>query len=71
MKKLSTLKLAMWERGIRQWDMADKTGIPRSYLSHCLNGRMNFKPEEREKIANELGMPVEKLFGDCDAKQDD
>jgi len=62
MKKNGKLKLVLFEKGITQQELAAKTGIPCAYISQCVNGRFLLNRDQREKIAEVLGVSVTNVF---------
>ena len=60
--ELGRLRGVMAEKGMRQYEVARGAGISESRFSRCLRGLEQFSPEEREKIARFLGLPVRLLF---------
>jgi DNA-binding XRE family transcriptional regulator len=58
----STLVRALRDwRGIRQQELAARTGLGQGHLSDIEHGRMQGSPEARESIARALDVPVEWL----------
>ena len=51
-----SLKKAFAERGITHRFVARKTGIPESYISMAVGGRLNLTKEELKKIGEVLGV---------------
>ncbi len=45
-------------------EIAKKSKIPRSYLSHYIRGRMNLTPGEKARVARALNMPIHECFTD-------
>lgn len=62
MVKNSRLKLVIFERGISQKRLAMATGIPQTYISLVVNGKYNLAKEQRQKIADFLGVDAAKIF---------
>jgi len=62
MKKLVTLKSVLFENGKTLAELTRETGIPRTYLSMALNGRMVLTDEEKNVIAKNLNKTVGELF---------
>jgi transcriptional regulator with XRE-family HTH domain len=60
--KNGRLKLAIFESGVKQKELALKTGIPNAYISMGINGRYVFTEFQMRKIAEVLGRPVRTLF---------
>lgn len=61
------------ENGLSQYDLSERTGISRSYLSQIENGLFNLSLEYLVLISNELKVPIEELLkeslDDTDKKQ--
>ena len=57
-----TLKEARFFKGLNQWDISIKTGIPQSKLSLIERGYVNPKEHEKKKIAKALNCKVEEIF---------
>ena len=55
------LAWAIRERG-SQYQFAAQLGESESWVSRRLTGRVKFSDEERQRMARELGYPVEWLF---------
>jgi plasmid maintenance system antidote protein VapI len=53
---------AAWEQDLCLWRLAQRTRIEQSRLSRCLNGRSEFTPTERKRIARVLGKSEDVLF---------
>lgn len=49
-------------RGLTQYQLAESAGMSESRLSRCLNGRFEFSPAERVRIADVLGCDLAWLF---------
>lgn len=62
MNKNSMLKKLMFEKGITQRELSQKTEIARSYLSMHINGRVNLKDDEQRRIAKALGCNAADIF---------
>ncbi len=56
------LMAAIFKRGIRQKELAEKTGIPRSYISQAVNGHRNLSEDQKGKIAEAVQESVADLF---------
>jgi transcriptional regulator with XRE-family HTH domain len=52
--KNSKLKIAIFEAGISQRQLARETNIPESYISMAAHGKYNLNPLQVEKIAKAL-----------------
>ena len=59
-----TLREARFFRGLNQWDISVKTGIPQSKLSLIERGYVDPKKDEKRKIAKVLGCKVSEVFPD-------
>ena len=57
-----TLREARFRKGLNQYDISLKTGIPQSKISLFENHYLTPKPEEAQKIARALRLPVTELF---------
>jgi len=64
MTKLTNLKHKRMFLGWKQWDLAQKSGIPNYKISNLENGRAEPKPEELSILAAALGVTVEEITGD-------
>jgi transcriptional regulator with XRE-family HTH domain len=62
MKPNSKLKAAIHERGTTTTALAKELGIPRTYISMALSGRMNLQPSEMARIAEALGKEIHEVF---------
>lgn len=49
-------------RGLAQYQLAEGAGMSESRMSRCLNGRFEFTPAERMRIADVLGFDQGWLF---------
>jgi transcriptional regulator with XRE-family HTH domain len=58
----SRLKLAIFERGIKQGDLAARLRISESKLSRIVHGRQTPTDDEQDRIAELLEQPRRKLF---------
>lgn len=56
------LKVAIVENGAKQRDIALKTLIPETRLSHIVRGRVEPTGEERAALATALGKTEEQIF---------
>ena len=61
-----TLKEARFFRGLNQWDISIKTGIPQSKLSLIERGYVDPKEDEKKQIAKALGCKVADIFPEND-----
>ena len=59
-----TLREARFFRGLNQWDISVKKGIPQSKLSLSERGYVDPKKDEKRKIAKVLGCKVSEVFPD-------
>ena len=50
------------KNGLSQYDLSDKTGISRSYLSRIESGQYNLSLDYLVLIANELKVPIGELL---------
>ncbi len=72
--KFPNLAWAIAHRRFAQYEVGDAIGKRESAFSRAVNGRVEFTPQERAKIADFLGYPVEWLFEevsppvDCEAQ---
>lgn len=57
-----TLKEARFFKGLNQWDISVKTGIPQSKLSLIERGYIEPREDEKRKIAKVLGCKVAEIF---------
>ena len=55
------LKVLMLRAGMTITDLAQRIGKSRENVSRCVNGQADF-PVIKQLIADEFGVPVEKLF---------
>ena len=60
--KNSKLKIALFEKNTTQAELSLKTGIPRAYISLAINGKFNFNDEQKNKIADALGIAHCEIF---------
>ena len=61
-KKNEKLKKVLDDRGLKDCWVADKAGIDSGDFSRIKNGRMIPTPEERENIANAIGVSDGDIF---------
>ena len=59
---LRPLRKVRMLKGLNQYDIACRTGITQSRLSLIENDYYEPKPEERQKLAEALGVSVEEIF---------
>jgi len=62
MKKNLHLKMALFEQGVTQDQLAKETVIPRSYISQAIHGRYVMDDEQKIKISEMLGLSTKELF---------
>lgn len=61
-----TLKEARFFKGLNQWDVSIKTGIPQSKLSLIERGYVIPREDEKKKIAKALNCQVKEIFPQVD-----
>ena len=61
MKNLK-LKAAIWEKNQTQRDVAKKARVAPEHLSMSINGKFLLPIDQRQRIADYLGVPEEELF---------
>ena len=61
-RKITPLKYEMFMRGIKQKDMAMRTGICASAVSSFVNNVLTPTEKQMELIAKVVGVPVKKIF---------
>ncbi len=64
---VSQLKLTRMQRGITQWELARRAGMPESKLSRVENGRIPLTPELAARLARELGVSPDEILSGCEA----
>ncbi|HWF45208.1 MAG TPA: helix-turn-helix transcriptional regulator [Candidatus Kapabacteria bacterium] len=52
------IKDVLQEKGLRQQDLADQTGMSKSYISQILHGTVNLTLETVEEIQRALNAPI-------------
>ena len=57
-----TLREARFFKGLNQWDISVKTGIPQSKLSLVERGYIDLREDEKRKIAKALSCKVTDIF---------
>ena len=57
-----TLREARFFKGLNQWDISVKTGIPQSKLSLIERGYIDPREDEKKKIAKVLSCKVMDIF---------
>jgi len=60
------LKLAIFENGISQRELAKKTGIHESFISMAVRGKFNLDPVQKAKIAKAIGRSQNEIFQAAD-----
>jgi transcriptional regulator with XRE-family HTH domain len=60
---LYEVKAELARRGLTQTAFAPRVGVKPSSLGQVLNGKVSIWPGLRTRIAAELGIPEEQLFG--------
>jgi transcriptional regulator with XRE-family HTH domain len=60
--RLTSLKLCRFERGVLQLELAKRAEIAYARLSEIENGRAEAHPEELERIAAVLDVPLDTLL---------
>ena len=61
--RLSTVKLRRFERHLLQMQLAKRADIPCRRLAEIENGIAEPQPDELQRIAVELGVPLHQLLG--------
>ncbi len=56
------LKIAIFENGLSQRELAKRTKIPESFISMSIHGKYNLDPVQRAKISKEIGKPESEIF---------
>jgi transcriptional regulator with XRE-family HTH domain len=64
LKYFPNLLWAMAARRVRHFEVADAAAMSESQFSRAVNGRTDFSPNERTRIAKFLGYPERWLFED-------
>jgi len=59
-----SLREARFFKGLNQWDISVKTGIPQSKLSLVERGYIDLREDEKKKIAKVLDCKVANIFPD-------
>lgn len=62
MEKNANLKIALFEEGIIQSKLSSATGVPRSYISMAINGRLNLEKNQKLAISKALNREVDDIF---------
>ena len=55
------IKKMLREAGMRQQDLSEKMGMSRARLNHVLNGRIPCTQKMANRIADALGVPIERF----------
>ena len=58
------IKKMVREAGMRQQDLSEKMGMSRALLNHVLNGRIPCTQKMANRIADALGVPIERFVVD-------
>ncbi len=58
------LKVAIFENGFSQRELAKRTGIHESFISMAVRGKYNLDEIQRAKIAKAIGKPEKEIFRD-------
>jgi len=61
---LHNVKAALSERRITQYEAAHRIGVSDTRLSRIVRGRIEATTEEKRKLSQLLGLPIEFLFSD-------
>jgi Helix-turn-helix len=61
-KVMLNLRIALWEAGITQGQLARDSGLRRERVSRIFNGRLQAGARDRRLIARALGLPISHLF---------
>jgi len=62
MKKNWRLKLYIFNSGMKQKEVAEKAMVDPAYISHAVRGKMIMNVEQRQRVADVLGVEVDKIF---------
>lgn len=62
MKKQIKFKKVLLDKGLRQKDVAKTASLSPWVLSNFVTGRWNLYPEEKERVAQAVGVPSGELF---------
>lgn len=60
------MKIAMFEQRMSNGELAERVGVAPSTISLILNGKADPKLSVAKKIAKELGMSLDELWGDSE-----
>ena len=69
--KLITLRAMLFERGITQTVLSQKTKISRQYINYAIGGKRPPSEEEQRKISGILGEPTERVFPELQAEKEE
>ena len=61
-KRMTPLKMAIWNADLTYKDLSDQSGISHGYISMAANGRLELRPVQMAAIAAALQKPVADLF---------
>lgn len=64
--RLTTMKLCRFERGVMQLDLAKRADITYRRLSEIENGEARPQPDELERIAAALDVPLDALLAEAE-----
>ena len=64
-RKLTLLKIKIFEKNITQEVLSQRSGVNRSDLSRISNGKFIPNSAQKKAIAQVLGVSVKELFADC------
>ena len=62
--QLTKIRVARFKRGLFQWELAKKAGLPESILSRIETGRLQPSLDQLCKIAEVLSVDPEELRGE-------
>ena len=65
--RLTTMKLCRFERGVMQLDLAKRADITYRRLSEIENGQAEPQPDELQRIAEVLDVPLDTLLAGASA----
>jgi len=65
--RLTTMKLCRFERGVMQLDLAKRADITYRRLSEIENGQAEPQPDELQRIAEVLDVPLDTLLSGASA----
>ena len=58
------LKIILFEKKLTQRQLAKDAGIPEAHLSYYMHDKFVFNKQQRNRIANALGVPEQTIFRD-------